>query len=266
MRDSILKIPTFDEAQSRKDQKVATPLDEFVYRNIPGSSPDDIIFREGLQRLVAYIIYEVYTAPDNNLALDTPHFVGPVPSIKPLIPTNEDRCGSQGHLLLEDIDAFHMAMDKAGSPRVDAKGEIYSMWGRVQALLDKKSLNYIERLQKVCEEAKQEVSSWPDWCQTNLQERHEETLEERIKTFIYRNWGTSPIGVRHWESNMASKTLDLWEARIMQWESRNMLSQDLEVQIHNFVHGDVRTFPTALHFVFAKKVIRLWEDYKKESK
>lgn len=37
---------------------------------------------------------------------------------------------NKAELLAEDIEAFHMAMDKAGVPRTDADGKVYSMWGR----------------------------------------------------------------------------------------------------------------------------------------
>lgn len=37
---------------------------------------------------------------------------------------------NKAELLAEDIEAFHMAMDKAGIPRADTSGKVFSMYGR----------------------------------------------------------------------------------------------------------------------------------------
>ena len=40
------------------------------------------------------------------------------------------------------------------------------------------SMTYLEELRKSCEDAKAEIAKLPDWCQTNLQERFNETAAE----------------------------------------------------------------------------------------
>lgn len=58
-KETVIKIPTFEQAKKQLEAAEDTPLDAFVYHNEPADDMETEIFRKQLQALIDYVTQEV---------------------------------------------------------------------------------------------------------------------------------------------------------------------------------------------------------------